>query len=50
MQRETTERILQGIENNEFQMHLQFVVDNKTKKIVSAEALPSIGEMARDAA
>lgn len=39
MQRETTERILQGIENNEFQMHLQFVVDNKTKKIVSAEAL-----------
>ncbi|MBQ3054926.1 MAG: EAL domain-containing protein [Oscillospiraceae bacterium] len=39
MQRETTERILQGIKNNEFQMHLQFVVDNKTKKIVSAEAL-----------
>lgn len=36
---ETTESILQGIKNNEFKMYLQFVVDNKTKKIVSAEAL-----------
>ncbi len=33
------EQILKGIENHEFQMYLQFVVDNKTKKIVSAEAL-----------
>lgn len=32
-------RILKGIENNEFKMYLQFVVDNKAKKIVSAEAL-----------
>jgi EAL domain-containing protein (putative c-di-GMP-specific phosphodiesterase class I) len=35
----TTESILNGIENNEFKMYLQFVVDNKTKEIVSAEAL-----------
>ena len=34
-----TESILNGIENNEFKMYLQFVVDNKIKKIVSAEAL-----------
>lgn len=27
------------MENNEFKMYLQFIVDNKTKKIVSAEAL-----------
>ena len=33
------ESILKGFENNEFKMHLQFIVDNKTKKIVSAEAL-----------
>lgn len=33
------EDILRGIENNEFKMYLQFVVDNKTEKIVSAEAL-----------
>ncbi|MBR6633802.1 MAG: EAL domain-containing protein [Clostridia bacterium] len=33
------ESILKGIENNEFKMYLQFVVDNKTKKIISAEAL-----------
>ena len=31
--------ILKGLENNEFKMYLQFVVDNKTKNIVSAEAL-----------
>ena len=30
---------MNGIENDEFKMHLQFIVDNKTKKIVSAEAL-----------
>lgn len=33
------QNILEGIENNEFKMYLQFIVDNKTKKIVSAEAL-----------
>ena len=31
--------ILKGIENNEFKMYLQFVVDSQTKKIVSAEVL-----------
>lgn len=35
----TIEEILNGIKNNEFKMYLQFVVDNKTKKIISAEAL-----------
>lgn len=34
-----TESILSGFENNEFKMYLQFIVDNKTKSIVSAEAL-----------
>jgi EAL domain-containing protein (putative c-di-GMP-specific phosphodiesterase class I) len=34
-----TEAILKGLEKNEFKMYLQFIVDNKTKKIVSAEAL-----------
>ncbi len=33
------ESILKGIENKEFKMYLQFVVDNKDKKIISAEAL-----------
>ena len=28
-----------GLDNDEFKMHLQFIVDNKTKKISSAEAL-----------
>lgn len=36
---ESAETILKGIKNNEFKMYLQFIVDNKTKKIVSAEAL-----------
>ena len=36
---ETTENILNGLKNNEFKMYLQFIVDNKTKKIVLAEAL-----------
>lgn len=36
---EHKESILKGIENNEFKMYLQFVVDTKTKKLVSAEAL-----------
>ena len=31
--------IINGIENNEFKMYLQFIVDNSTKKIMSAEAL-----------
>ena len=31
--------IKNGFENNEFEMHLQFIVDNKNKKIVSAETL-----------
>ena len=39
MEKEITESILNGLDNNEFKMHLQFIVDNKTKKIVSAEAL-----------
>lgn len=34
-----TENILNGLENNEFKMHLQFIVDSKTKKIVLGEAL-----------
>jgi len=42
-------RIEEGFENNEFKMHLQFVVDNKTKRITSAEALSrwerSLGEI-----
>ena len=36
---EIVESIIRGIENKEFKMYLQFVVDNKTKDIVSAEAL-----------
>ena len=31
--------ILNGLKNNEFKMYLQFIVDSKTRKIVSAEAL-----------
>lgn len=38
-EKEATESIMAGIENNEFKMYIQFVVDNKTKKIVSGEAL-----------
>lgn len=38
-EKKNTERIIKGFENNEFKMYLQFVVDNKTKKITSAEAL-----------
>ncbi len=34
-----TQSILTGLENNEFKMYLQFIVDNKSGKIVSAEAL-----------
>ena len=32
-------KIRGGLKNQEFKMHLQFIVDNKTKKIVSSEAL-----------
>ena len=32
-------KIGDGLVNNEFKMHLQFIVDNKSKKIASAEAL-----------
>ncbi len=32
-------KIRDGLKNEEFKMHLQFIVDNKTKKIVSSEAL-----------
>ncbi len=39
MENAITRRILKGLENNEFKMYLQFIVDSKTKKIVSAEAL-----------
>lgn len=38
-EKKIAESILYGFENNEFKMYLQFVVDNKTKKIVSGEAL-----------
>ena len=31
--------IAKGLQNDEFKMYLQFIVDNKTKNIVSAEAL-----------
>ena len=36
---ESTERILNALKNNEFQMYPQYIVDNKTKEIVLAEAL-----------
>ena len=32
-------KIRHGLKNKEFRMHLQFIVDNKTKRIVSGEAL-----------
>lgn len=38
-EKEIVENISKGIENNEFKMYLQFIVDNKSKKIASAEAL-----------
>ena len=38
-EKKITESILKGFEKNEFKMYLQFIVDNKTKQIVSAEAL-----------
>lgn len=38
-EKKLAESILKGLDNHEFKMYLQFVVDNKTKKIVSCEAL-----------
>ncbi len=38
-EKKITENILKAFKNDEFKMYLQFIVDNKTKKIVSAEAL-----------
>ena len=38
-EKKLTENVLKGFKNNEFKMYLQFIVDNKTKQIVSAEAL-----------
>lgn len=38
-EKKNTESLLKGIENNEFKMYLQFVVDSKSQKIISAEAL-----------
>ena len=32
-------KIRNGLRNKEFKMHIQFIVDNKTKRIVSSEAL-----------
>ena len=37
--RELISAIEKGLRNDEFKMYLQFIVDNKTKDIVSAEAL-----------
>lgn len=47
-EKKITEGILKGLEHQEFQMYLQFVVDNHTKQPVGAEALsrwesPSMG-------
>lgn len=43
------QKIENGFRNDEFKMHLQFIVDNKTKQIASAEALSrwetSLGEL-----
>ncbi len=38
-EKKLVESILQGLKNNEFKPYFQFIVDNKTKNIVSAEAL-----------
>lgn len=38
-EKKITESILNGFEKKEFKMYLQFIVDNKTGKIASAEAL-----------
>ena len=38
-EKELLDDIERGFKNDEFKMYLQFIVDNKTKKLVSAEAL-----------
>ncbi len=38
-EKKAIDSIISGLENNEFKLYLQFLVDNKTKKIISAEAL-----------
>lgn len=38
-EKQLLESISNGFKNREFKMYLQFIVDNKTKQIVSAEAL-----------
>lgn len=38
-EKQLLESISSGFKNSEFKLYLQFIVDNKTKKIVSAEAL-----------
>ena len=38
-EKKIAESILKGLENNEFKMYLQFIVDNQTKRITSAETL-----------
>ena len=38
-EKELTESLIKGLRGKEFQLYLQFIVDNKTRKIVSAEAL-----------
>ena len=35
----TKEQVISGLENREFKMYLQFIVDANTKKVASAEAL-----------
>lgn len=48
-ERKLIKKIEEGFKNNEFKIHLQFIVDNKTKQIASAEALSrwenSLGEV-----
>ncbi len=38
-ERQLLKKIKAGFQSDEFKMHLQFIVDSKTKRIVSAEAL-----------
>ncbi len=38
-EKEIADRLLKGLQNDEFKMYLQFIVDNRTKQIVSAEVL-----------
>ena len=40
---ETTENILCGLKNYEFMLYLQFIVDNKTKKIVIYDGATVVG-------